>query len=212
MSVKWGRMILLSVLMAFTSLTMRAYDVSLNITGVVTSVGYYYNGPSPEPDPPANPFSVGDIAQWNLSYNMDLLPGAGNTSTDATYANDYFPGKDIFLGASLDGIAVNGYPLLISVNNGSTSSVSVGYSSPDDSYLRLTLEDSTGTALGGSDALPTSLNMADWDSSSFYLATPGLGQSWVWYAMGSFAVPEPSAVALAGLGGCGVLLMVGRRK
>jgi hypothetical protein len=212
MKAKWRRIVLLSVLMPFTSLTTRAYDVRLNITGVLTSVGYYYNGPSPEPAPPANPFSVGDIAQWNLAYNLDLLPGAGNTSTDATYANAYYPGKDIFLEANLDGWEINGYPLILYVNNDSINSISVDCFSADDSHVGLTLNDSTGTALGGSDALPTSLSIADWDSSSFVLATPELGQTWVWYAMGTFPVPEASTLVLAGLGGFVVMLIVRRRR
>jgi hypothetical protein len=221
-----GKLSLLVVLVSFISLSAMAYDVIFTFSGIVTGVSSYYEGNPTTETPPSSPFSVGDIAQWNLSYNMDLLPGAGNTSTEATYANAYYPAKDIFLGASLDGIQVNGYPLLLFVNNDSINSIStqayIGII--NEGVLGITLNDSTGTALGGSDALPTSLSISDWDSSAFSFVTPASSQTQMWQYVATGVllvpqvsisvvfVPEPSTLALDGLGGFVVMLIVRRRK
>lgn len=226
MKSKVGKLFLLAVLVSFISLSARAYDVIFTFSAIVTGVSAYYEGNPATETPPASPFSVGDIAQWNLSYNMDLLPGAGDTSTDATYANAYYPGKDIFLGASLDGVQMNGYPLLLFVDNDSINSISTQayIGAINEGVLGITLNDSRGTALGGSDALPASLSISEWTDGSFSFVTPASSQTqmWQYVATGVLLVPqasisvvfipEPSTLALAGLGGFLVILIVHRRK
>ena len=221
-----GKLSLLVVLVSFICLPARAYDVIFTFSGIVTDVSSYYEGNPNTETPPASPFSVGDIAQWNLSYNMDLLPGAGNTRTDATYANAYYPGIDIFLGANLDGIQMNGYPLLLFVNNDSVNSISTQayIGAINEGVLSITLNDSRGTALGGSDALPASLSISEWTDGSFSFVTPASSQTLMWQYVATGAllvpqtsisvvfVPEPSTLALSGLGGFVVILILRRRK
>ena|SRR5208283_3993262 len=69
MKTSFGKMLMLVALTPCICLSAWAYDVSLNFSGVVTSVTY--SGPQ------INPYSVGDVFTGVLSYNLvmpDLNP------------------------------------------------------------------------------------------------------------------------------------------
>jgi hypothetical protein len=188
----------------------RAELVPFQFTGTVDSVDAALAGT----------FSVGQTLTGSYTIESTTLPRGGSTSASAVF--DALASLQIDLGAYS---AASSAAPEIQMDNAAADRYAVvaravdGLAGPDVGGLPLNffgirLDDSTGAALSDALILPTSLNLAAFDSRRFFIffgpiASPAIvGGSIDTLA----AVPEPGSVSLAALGGLTGLAYLARRR
>lgn len=211
MKTKLSKILLLLVLTPFMCLSAKAWDVSLNFTGVLTSASVTINNPS---NPPYTPISIGDKVDWSLNYNMNFIQSASNISTGSNWTSYKTWGEgyqDFVLSCMVDGLywqTPYSYTIM-TITQGSTDSINFIGDPSEDGSVVLQLNDSTGTAFS-SDTLPSSLNISEFDSGFFTLGNTGVGTglgSNIIALYGVVEVPELSTIVLFGLGGMTLVIL-----
>lgn len=192
-----------------------AASITINFSGTVSSVGAGV----------ASDFSVGDPLTGSLTYESTTAPVGGGTSTTAVfnaltamsftiggYAASGAGGPDVQMG-NQDGAAE------LTDRFAALSRASDGLTGADVNGLPLfafgiRLDDTSGAVFSDALVLPTSLDLADFDISNFFLFFDGFNQpvSGSLTSLSVVGVPEPAMLALFGAGVLGAGLLSRRRQ
>lgn len=190
-------------------------------------ITYEFTGTVDGVDAPlAGSFAVGDSLSGTYTFDSTVAARAGSDSTFAvfdalknvTFTLNGFNGSsagapEIQVDNDPGGGNSDRYGLVSRSSEGLSGTAPAGFLL--DSFL-FRLDDSTNTVFNDALILPTNISLADFTSNRFfvfYKDTSGEGR----LVTGTFntfgrSIPEPSSVALAGLGGLIVVGSVRRRR
>ncbi len=193
--------VLVAMAAAGASTTARAGLITFSFAGTVDSVDPTLGGT----------FLVGQTLTGTYTFESTTVARAGSNSTFAVF--DALTNLDFTLGsysASSSGapeIQVDNDPPLPNVDRYAVvSRASDGLTGPavagqSLNFFGFRLDDSTNTVFTDALVLPTSLNLSDFDNRQFFIFfgdSPAIVSGTITSVS---AVPEPSSLTLAGLGG-----------
>jgi len=218
---------------ATPSRTLFATCLALSLIGFANSAqaalltGNYSGTVTFVPTELSSEFSVGDTISGTYTFESTTAARAGSTMNfaafDALTSASYTVGSYTATSAAAPEIQVDDvmnadrYGIVSRASEGLTGADVNGYSL---SFASFRLDDSTGTAINNALILPTMLDFNDFDSSGFFI-TFGSVQNGFYTVSGELdsfeitdpsAVPEPSTLILASLGGVGLIAFGIRRR
>lgn len=193
----------------------QAAPITINFTGTVTGVGAGV----------ASDFSIGDPLSGSLTYESTTVAVGGSTSTTAVfnaltamsftiggYSASGAGGPDVQMG-NQDGVGE------LTDRFAALSRASDGLTGADVNGLPLfafgiRLDDTSGAVFSDALILPTSLDLADFDITNFFLFFDGFNQlvNGSITSLSVVGVPEPAMLALFGAGVLGAGLAARRRR
>jgi hypothetical protein len=199
----------IALVVALLGAPARADLITYTFTGKVTSV-----------DPAlAGTFSAGQTLTGQYTFDPTTPPVAGSNSSFAVFdalTNLHFTlGSYSAASSAAPEIQVDNAPTAPDDRYAVVSRASQGLTGPSVNGLPLNffafrLDDSTGTVFSNALILPTSLNLSSFDSTAFFLffgnTSPAIVSGTITSLTPVTAVPEPSSLALAGIGGLGLLV------
>jgi hypothetical protein len=188
-----------------------AAPITVNFTGTVASASAGV----------ASALGAGDTLSGSYTFESTTAARAGSTSAFAVF--DALTALSFTINAYA--ASSNGAPEIQTDNTpgndryGLVSRASDGLTGPNVNGLALTafgfrLDDSTGTVFSDALLLPTSLSLADFDSTGFFIFFDGFNQlvSGTITGITFTGVPEPAVLALFGAAALGAGLLARRRR